>query len=161
MLTTSYVRTCFNRLTWENAGSINRFRLVKNEMKKKITGHSMFSTFRDTGMSDSSFIGIIRLDSWTLLHRISWPSRGVFLLGWRCSLLQLWGLEISLDHLISGAANGSVHWKYLSFREIFAGWEIWKKIICPWKGIVVGRKIIQGVRARDLMSRIADNGDLS
>ena len=72
--------------------------------------------------------------------------------------LHLWGLEISLDHQISGAANGSVHWKYVFFRQIFAGWEIWKKIICPWKGIVVGRKIIQGVWGRDLMSRIADNG---
>ena len=60
-----------------------------------------------------------------------------------------------------GAANGSVHWKYVFFRQIFAGWEIWKKIICPWKGIVVGRKIIQGVWGRDLMSRIADNGYLS
>ena len=47
--------------------------------------------------------------------------------------------------MLSGAPSGSVPKKNLFYRQIFGGWEMWEKIICPWKESVAGKWTIQGV----------------
>ena len=47
--------------------------------------------------------------------------------------------------MLSGAPSGSVPKKNLFYRQIFAGWEMWEKIICPWKESVAGKWTIQDV----------------